>query len=216
MENIKKELEVKDLNDSNKTKNYGKIKDEYENVYEGEIMDGKANGKGTKTYKDGRIYTGLFKDNQREGKGILIRPDGTKYIGNYKNDDVDGIGININNEGRELVALFIDGKPIKGKAIMYYGEPNKNNMHFTNRYEGDYQNKKREGYGKFVMANGDIYEGEFQNDEYNGKGIYYWANGNKYEGQFKNNQKEGKGIFTFNNGIILDCMWKNDLPLMDN
>ena len=60
------------------------------------------------------------------------------------------------------------------------------------------------------MANGDMYEGEFQNGEYNGKGIYYW---DKYEGKFKNSHKEGKGIFTFNDGQILNCMWKNDLPI---
>ena len=37
-------------------------------------------------------------------------------------------------------------------------------MNFTNKYEGDFQNNKREGYGTFVMSNGDRYEGEFQKD----------------------------------------------------
>ena len=67
--NIEKESKLNNSND----KKIGTIKDKYENVYEGEIIDGMANGQGTKTYKDGRVYTGLFKNNKREGKGILIR-----------------------------------------------------------------------------------------------------------------------------------------------
>ena len=43
------------------------------------MIDGLSNGKGKKTYKDGKIL-----DNSRKGYGILIRPDGTKYKGNLK------------------------------------------------------------------------------------------------------------------------------------
>ena len=81
MEKINNESEPKHLNNSKNTKSFGIIKDEYENIYEGEIIDGKINGKGTKTYKDGRIYTGLFKDNQREGKGML-----TLYLSKRNNN----------------------------------------------------------------------------------------------------------------------------------
>ena len=100
----------------------GTIKDKYENEYTGEIKDGKANGKGTKTYKDGRIYTGIFKDNKREGEGVLLRPDGTKFIGTYKNDTQDGYGKNITKDGKELFAFYKEGKVINGKSIMYYNE----------------------------------------------------------------------------------------------
>ena len=199
---------------SKESKTIGTIIDDYENKYEGEILNGQANGKGTKTYKDGRIYTGEFKNNKREGFGKLLRPDGTQFIGNYINDLQEGLGININKEGKELKGFFHNGKAIKGKSIMYYNEPDINKMHFSNIYEGDYINNKREGYGKFIMSNGDIYEGEFQKDSYNGKGKYYWQNGNIYEGGFKNNKKEGRGKLTYSNGLILDCLWKDDDPLI--
>ena len=107
----------------------GILVDQYQNEYKGVIKNGKANGKGTKTYKDGRIYTGIFKDNKREGEGILIRPDGTKYIGIYKNDLQEGIGKNITKEGKILIGFYKDGKIIKGKSIMYYNEPNIEQMH---------------------------------------------------------------------------------------
>ena len=136
------------------TKTKGEIIDDYENKYEGEIINGEANGKGKKTYKDGRIFEGEFKNNKREGYGTLLRPDGTKYIGNYKNDLQEGNGININKDGKELHGLFHNGKVIKGQSIMYYNEPNIHSMHFTNYYEGDFQNNKREGYGIFIMEDG--------------------------------------------------------------
>ena len=202
--------------DSQEKKSIGVIVDKYENKYEGEIINGQANGKGLKTYKDGRTFEGEFKNNLRNGYGKLLRPDGTQFIGNYKNDVQDGIGTNINKEGKEIIGLFKDGKVVKGKSIMYYSEPDINKMNFVNIFEGEFQNFKREGFGKFIMSNGDIYEGEFQNDKLNGKGKYIWGNGNKYEGGFKNNKKEGRGIFTFNNGISMNCIWKDDIPLIIN
>ena len=116
------------------------------------------------------MLEGEFKDNIREGYGILIRPDGAKYIGNYKNDYQEGRGININKEGKELIGLFKDGHVVKGKSIIYYNELNIHSMHFTNYYEGDFQNNKREGYGIFIMEDGSKYEREFQKDAYCGKG----------------------------------------------
>ena len=206
----------KKIQNPNNETTIGTIVDEYENQYKGEIYNGEANGDGIKTYKDGRIFTGKFKNNKRNGYGKLLRPDGTFFIGNYKNDVQEGIGISINKDGKELYALFEDGKVLKGKTIMYYDEPNLNKMHFTNYFEGEFQNDKREGYGIFIMNNGDRYEGEFQNDNYNGKGVYYWGNGDKYEGKFKNNKKEGKGIFTFSNGSVLKGLWKDDALLFNN
>ena len=201
-------------NDGNNTLSENTIIDEYGNKYEGEIKNGQANGKGVKTYKDGRVYKGLFKDNKRHGEGILYRPDGTIFKGFYKNDAQDGLGINITKEGNELKAFFNEGKCIKGKGIMYYNEENSQDMKFTNRYIGSYQNNKMEGYGIFTMANGDRYEGEFQKDYFNGRGVYYFSDGIKYEGKFKNNKKEGRGKLSFNNGQVLDCIWKDDFPFV--
>ena len=136
----------------------GTLKDKYENEYNGEIINGKANGKGTKTYKDGRIFTGIFINNKREGNGILLRPDGTKFIGMYKNDVQDGLGTNITKEGKELIAFYKDGKVVMGKSIMYYNEPNIEQMHMTIKYEGDYKNNRMEGKGILFFENGDKYE----------------------------------------------------------
>ena len=46
--------------------------------YEGEFKNGRLDGQGTVTFKDGDIFTGsLLKDRPRQG--ILIKPDGSKF-----------------------------------------------------------------------------------------------------------------------------------------
>ena len=210
-------MECDDKNDSNiKNKPYtGKKEDRFGNIYEGSLLNNKAEGHGIKYYKDGRKYEGEFKNDLRHGYGVLNRPDGTIFKGNYNKDYQDGEGININKEGKILKGFFKDGKVINGGSIMYYGEGDNDFLNFQEEsvYEGYYKNGKRDGYGKFTMINGDIYEGEFRNDAYNGKGVYKWVNGLEYKGKFKDNKKEGFGILS---SPILGKMiglWKNDQPL---
>ena len=46
------------------------------------------------------------------------------------------------------------------------------------------------------MPNGDKYEGQFQENKKNGKGIFIWINGDKYEGEWVSDMRFGKGVFT--------------------
>ena len=206
------------LNSQNHEKNkpyIGKKVDIFGNIYEGYLLNNKAEGHGIKYYKDGRKFEGEFKSDLRNGYGILNRPDGTIFKGTYKEDYQDGEGININKEGKILKGHFKNGKVINGASIMYYGEGNNDYLNFDEEcvYEGFYRNGKRDGFGKFTMTNGDMYEGEFRNDCYNGKGIYKWQNGVIFNGKFKDNKKEGFGIMS--NPLIgkLVGLWRNDQPL---
>ena len=114
-------MEIENSKNENE-KAIGSIIDNYENKYDGEIINGQANGFGTKTYKDGRIYKGFFKNNKREGKGELIRPDGTKFIGIYKNDVQEGEGMNITKDGRKELLKWLEddskNDPIRSPMLM--------------------------------------------------------------------------------------------------
>ena len=46
--------------------------------YEGQVKDGKANGKGMFIWKDSSKYNGEWKDNYRHGRGVYLCTDGTK------------------------------------------------------------------------------------------------------------------------------------------
>ena len=47
--------------------------------YEGEWVNGKANGKGTFYHLNGDIYVGDFKDDRANGNGIYYHKNGSKY-----------------------------------------------------------------------------------------------------------------------------------------
>jgi hypothetical protein len=62
---------------------------EFENgdKYEGEMKNGKMQGKGIYTFSNGEIYEGEFKDNMFHGKGKYTWTDGKVESGTWENDD---------------------------------------------------------------------------------------------------------------------------------
>jgi len=53
-------------------------------TYEGEIKDGKMDGKGVIRSENGHVYEGEFKGNKLCGKGTYIHKNGNKYIGEFE------------------------------------------------------------------------------------------------------------------------------------
>ena len=78
-----------------------------------------------------------------------------------------------------------------------------------NKYEGEFKNGNKEGYGIYYFSNGDRYEGEFKNDSFNGNGIIISLHGDKFKGEYKNGKKEGYGIYYFSNGSKYEGEFKN-------
>lgn len=53
----------------------------------------------------------------------------------------------------------------------------------------------------------DQYCGYYENDKKNGYGEYSWANGNLYKGEFVDDFKHGSGVMYFNDGTIFKGNW---------
>ena len=72
------------INDFNKTKySSNKIILYYDNGrYEGDVKNGKREGKGIMYWNDGERYEGDYKNNKREGKGIYYYNDGNREMRN--------------------------------------------------------------------------------------------------------------------------------------
>ena len=64
----------------------------------------------------------------------------------------------------------------------------------TNRYEGEFKDGNRDGYGRMKYANGGIYEGEWKNDCEHGHGRYILAEGRWYEGVWVDGKMDGRVI----------------------
>lgn len=92
---------------------------------------------------------------------------------------------------------------------------NNNNINFegpylysTGVYFGQYENKKRHGWGQFVFQNGSIYEGQWQNDAISGYGRLI-RNDCYYEGDVKNSRANGSGTYE-DHYRHYSGQWKND------
>lgn len=66
------------------------------------------------------------------------------------------------------------------------------------RYEGNYKDGLKDGYGKMVYPNGDIYEGNWVENKMEGEGTYtYLKTGDIYSGAWKADKRHGQGTYEF-------------------
>jgi len=129
-------------------------------VYEGQMKDGKRNGKGriynmSDPFGDD-VYEGEWKDDLKHGKGIYKYDKDFIYNGDWL-------------YGKK------EGKGYLKKPGIYY--------------EGDWKNDTIEGRGKMIYINEnnkkEVYEGEFKDSQRHGKGIYKYNDGKIYNGEWK-------------------------------
>jgi len=80
----------------------------------------------------------------------------------------------------------------------------------TMKYQGEFQDGERHGYGIFIWKDGKRYEGNFSKGLKSGYGILTWPSGDKYEGEFKNGVRDGFGIMHYPSGNKYKGEFKND------
>ena len=156
-----------------------KIYDFDNNLYSGNLLNGKKTGEARVLYYDGDLsYIGEFKNGLREGKGNLSSSD-NKYLydGGWKNDKFEGEGTLIAPKVGKYIGRFKDGL-FDGNGTLFTPE--------NNFYEGKFLRGEKSGEGKYKLNNGYSYVGQFKNDLYHGMGKLY-DNNNKIiqEGKFQ-------------------------------
>ena len=62
------------------------------------------------------------------------------------------------------------------------------------RYEGDWAEDERMGYGREVRENGDVYEGQFARDLRHGRGRFLSVRGEEYDGGWAEGKRDGQGV----------------------
>lgn len=78
-------------------------------------------------------------------------------------------------------------------------------------YEGEYVNDKKDGYGVFRWASGNLYQGQFKDDERHGKGRMEWTDGSYYEGDWFRGIQHGYGKITFPDGSEKEGYFDNNV-----
>mmetsp|Transcript_6122 Transcript_6122/g.5483 ORF Transcript_6122/g.5483 Transcript_6122/m.5483 type:complete len:153 (-) Transcript_6122:238-696(-) len=151
-------------------------------MYEGEIKNYQAHGRGIFTTLDGYRYEGDWEEDKKEGQGQESTENGIFfYKGGFSENKYSGEGTIKLEDGTVYECNFEDGKPNgKGTSLSYdhLGNPE--------RYEGEFVNWKKHGKGFLVMGDGSEYIGDFEEDLPNGYGEFKWPDGSLFKGAWKN------------------------------
>lgn len=152
--------------------------------YQGDIVQGKPHGFGTRVYRDGRRYSGHFKSGQMHGIGVMLWPGGDRYEGAWLEDLATGSGVLRFADGSLYRGQFRNGVP-HGKGNFSYAT--------GGQYEGYWHHGSQHGKGKMTYADGGYYEGTFLNGQRHGEGLLVTAQGDRYQGPFREDQRHGEG-----------------------
>ncbi len=118
-------------------------------------------GLGQLTYPNSAKYVGEFKNGKRNGQGTYTWRDGTwvvgaKYVGEFKNDEANGQGTCTWSDGRKYVGEWKDDER-NGQGTQTWPSGQK--------YEGEWCDGKYNGKGKLALSNGTVQEGEWRNGQ---------------------------------------------------
>ena len=72
------------------------------------------------------------------------------------------------------------------------------------RYNGQWLNNMRHGFGVQVWPDGARYEGFWKNNKAHGKGTFWHVYGDRYEGEWKRDKAHGVGKYTHSNGATYE------------
>jgi hypothetical protein len=83
-------------------------------------------------------------------------------------------------------------------------------MEYANgdKYEGEFEQSKKHGQGKYDWFDGDYYDGEWKQDSAEGEGTSMIGT-DFYTGEFKNGRRHGEGELTNEEGDIIRGIWDN-------
>ena len=124
-----------------------------DDLYHGNMKDGKRNGRGTMHYADRRKYVGQWKDNYKHGQGTFFWADGHKYVGQWKDDKCHGQGIYYFANGNRHEGEWKDGKR-NGQGTFFWADGRK--------YVGQWKDDKRHGHGTMYYKDGTSKSGRWE------------------------------------------------------
>ncbi|CAF0830893.1 unnamed protein product [Adineta steineri] len=122
------------------------------------IVGGSTNG--TLKLDDG-VYTGEILDGRANGRGVLMKWDGHRYEGEFINDMPDGKGILLRLHGSNSTEKIYEGRFLEnkfdGQGTFYWSD--------GSRYQGTWKNNQRHGLGQIVYADGRVRKGQWAYDK---------------------------------------------------
>lgn len=137
-------------------------------TYEGEWLNGLRHGQGKLLHASGTVYQGSFFRGNKHGHGRITYPNGNFYEGGWENNAKSGLGTMFWRTSLEKYAGFWENNLQNGLGTHLWLEERGETRFLRNRYQGNYKDGQRHGYGVFYYADGSKYEGEWRNNRKHG------------------------------------------------
>lgn len=171
----------------------------YENGdrFQGELKNGKRNGKGAYFYADGSVYKGDWKDGKENGEGMLTTSYGDEYDGEWKSGKKHGKGTYTFANGSKYVGEFRNDC-MEGAGTLHFPDGGK--------YEGSWKQDREHGKGRRTYKDGGLYDGMWKNGLRHGEGIRVYAD-RRFEGMWEKDVKKGLGAWYLNDGTVISGRW---------
>ncbi|CAD7929655.1 unnamed protein product [Amoebophrya sp. A120] len=140
-------------------------------VFVGDYVDGKKQGKGTYTHVNGDVFVGEYTDDKRTGVGMMTYASGGCYNGNFENGVRSGEGTFVYPTKDIYSGLWKAGKKsgegfyVFANSKYYYQGTWKNGEIVTGKwvlspsryFEGSFTRQKPSGDGKFVCSGYEVH-----------------------------------------------------------
>lgn len=173
-----------------------------------DLLTYQRHGRGKHIYTSGARYIGEWKDDLEDGKGTFYLADGAVYVGNFRKGMFHGSGIITYADGSVKSGSWEHGHFVglkHNKPHIYSADEIKE---YPGKYDGEYKNGMKHGWGTYVYPSGAIYVGEWENDAENGRGTFTLVDGTVYVGEFKDGKYHGNGTLSYKNGEQQSGEWK--------
>lgn len=152
--------------------------------YDGGWKDDKMDGFGVLVYSNQSRYEGHWSEGNENGHGMLTFANGNSYDGDWVNGEMNGNGIYTYANGEKYKVTCKEDEIISKEPF----ETPKTSSTVIRSNQ-----KAKTEYKQIRYDSGDVYEGETQNGKCHGKGKYTWADGDTYEGDWKDGKRCGRG-----------------------
>ncbi|HSD39399.1 MAG TPA: hypothetical protein VLC92_17965 [Rhodocyclaceae bacterium] len=169
----------------------GQVHVEWNNgsVFDGNMVNGKREGKGLFKWANGQSYEGNWRDDMADGEGKFVWANGQIYQGTWVADKPEGRGSIHFANGDQYDGQISNGLP-HGKGAKTYASS-------QDRYEGDFVQGEAHGEGSYRWKSGDLYVGSWQKGKKTGMGRYTWTSGDYWEGEFADDKQTETGRLFF-------------------
>eukprot|EP00927_Polykrikos_kofoidii_P086962 TRINITY_DN9897_c0_g1_i2.p1 TRINITY_DN9897_c0_g1~~TRINITY_DN9897_c0_g1_i2.p1 ORF type:complete len:539 (+),score=70.13 TRINITY_DN9897_c0_g1_i2:45-1661(+) len=163
--------------------------------YQGQLLDGKRNGRGTLTLADGTLYQSDWRDDKRHGEGQEVFPDGSRFSGCYEDGFRSGLGVMTWPEGSRYSGQFARGRANgEGHLLRTDGSV----------YRGQFSEDCMCGDGCMQWKDGVEYKGQFYANRRRGVGKMKWKTGRwrSYDGDWRDGVQHGHGTLVDMHGHV--------------